>query len=120
MLRELAVTEEWQGRGLGSILLADALRRAFHAADTVSAAMLVANAVNEAAARFYAAHGFKRLPGSQYLVLPMRQFPANGLEEVLAPRTRASPPSNTHLQTRRINDRTPALEIDESTYESKL
>jgi hypothetical protein len=34
--------------------------------------MIVVDALDEAAAGFYAAHGFIRLPESQRLILPMR------------------------------------------------
>ena len=54
------------------MLLADALRRAFDSASTVGSSMVVVDALDEAAAGFYAAHGFVRLPGALRLVLPMR------------------------------------------------
>jgi uncharacterized protein (DUF1778 family)/GNAT superfamily N-acetyltransferase len=68
----LAVAQGSQGRGLGGILLASALRRASHSAATVGSAMVVVDALNETAARFYAAYGFTRLPDSNRLILPMR------------------------------------------------
>lgn len=62
-----------QGQRLGSILLADALQRAFESANTVGSSMVIVDALNEAAAGFYAAHGFVRLPDALRLALPMRQ-----------------------------------------------
>jgi GNAT superfamily N-acetyltransferase len=72
LLGRLAVAKDHQGRRLGAVLLADALRRAFVSASTVGFSMVVVDALDEAAAGFYAAHGFVRLPDSLRLVLPMR------------------------------------------------
>jgi GNAT superfamily N-acetyltransferase len=69
LIGRLAVAKERQGQRLGAVLLADALRRAFDSAGTVGSSMVM---VDEAAAGFYAAHGFVRLPDSLRLVLPMR------------------------------------------------
>jgi predicted GNAT family N-acyltransferase len=72
LIGRLAVARDRQGQHLGSVLLADALQRAFESADTVGSSMVIVDAVDEAAAGFYAAHGFVRLPDSLRLVLPMR------------------------------------------------
>jgi GNAT superfamily N-acetyltransferase len=72
LIGRLAVAKERQGQRLGAVLLADALRRAFDSAGTVGSSMVVVDALDEAAAGFYAAHGFVRLPDSLPLVLPMR------------------------------------------------
>jgi hypothetical protein len=42
----------------------DALQRAFDSASTVGSWMVVVDALDEATAGFYAAHGFVRLPDS--------------------------------------------------------
>ena len=73
LIGRLAVAKDQQGQRLGSILLADALQRAFESASTVGSSMVIVDALDEAAASFYAAHGFVRLPDSLRLVLPMRQ-----------------------------------------------
>ncbi len=72
LLGRLAVKSELQGRGLGSVLLAEALRKAYGNAAVVGSSMLVVDAIDERAAEFYRAHGFMRLPESMRLVLPMR------------------------------------------------
>jgi predicted GNAT family N-acyltransferase len=72
LIGRLAVAKDRQGQHLGAVLLADALRRAFESASTVGSSMVVVDALDEAAAGFYAAHGFVRLPDSLRLVLPMR------------------------------------------------
>src|SRR5579871_6110699 len=73
LIGRLAVARDQQGQRLGSILLADALQRAFASASTVGSSMVIVDALDEAAAGFYAAHGFVRLPDSLRLVMPMRQ-----------------------------------------------
>jgi predicted GNAT family N-acyltransferase len=73
LIGRFAIAKELQGQRLGSILLADALLRAFQSASTVGSSMVVVDALDEAAADFYAAHGFVRLPDSLRLVMPMRQ-----------------------------------------------
>jgi GNAT superfamily N-acetyltransferase len=72
LIGRLAVAKDHQGRGLGAILLAEALRRAHESANIVGSCMVVVDAIDEAAARFYSAHDFVRLPESMRLVLPMR------------------------------------------------
>ena len=56
----LAVDQAFKGEGLGSALLADALRRAATAG--IAAYAFVVDAKDEAAARFYVHHGFIALP----------------------------------------------------------
>lgn len=73
LIGRLAVAKDQQGQRLGSILLADALLRAFESASTVGSSMVVVDALDEVAASFYAAHGFMRLPDLLRLVMPMRQ-----------------------------------------------
>ena len=73
LIGRLAIAKDQQGQCLGSILLADAFLRAFESASTVGSSMVVVDALDEAAAGFYAAHGFVRLPDSLRLVMPMRQ-----------------------------------------------
>ena len=76
LLGRLAVATIFQGRGLGSILLAKALEKAYFNAAQVGSSMVVVDAIDERAARFYTAHGFIQLPESMRLVLPMRTIAA--------------------------------------------
>ena len=76
LIGRLAIATSHQGRGLGGDLLVRALRKAYESADVVGSSMVVVDALDEAAARFYAAHGFVRLPDSPRLVLPMRTLAA--------------------------------------------
>lgn len=72
LMGRLAVSQARQGEGLGAILIADAVRRAYVSAATVGSSMLVVDALHDRAAAFYVAHGFLRLPDSLRLILPMR------------------------------------------------
>lgn len=76
LLGRLAVSTEFQGRGLGAILLAKALAKSYESAAQVGSSMVVVDAIDERAAKFYAAHGFIRLPESMRLVLPLRTIAA--------------------------------------------
>ena len=71
VIGRLVVAKDRQGQRLGKVLLADALQRAFDSASTVGSSMVIVDALDEAAAGFYAAHGFVRLPDSLRLVLPI-------------------------------------------------
>lgn len=62
ILGRLAINRTWQGKGLGSALLADAVRRAQLAAREVSAKLVIVHAISAAAENFYLHHGFTRLP----------------------------------------------------------
>ena len=74
LLGRLAISSTMQGKGLGGILLAHALRKAYASADTVGSSMVVVDAIDERAVAFYAAHGFTRLGGSSRLVIAMRSL----------------------------------------------
>lgn len=70
LLGRLAVGRHYQGQGLGSVLLADALKRTARAELGVFA--MVVDAKDAAAQRFYERYGFTRLPGeARRLCLPI-------------------------------------------------
>ena len=58
LIARLAVDRGEQGAGLGTRLLADALRMAVLAGETVAARLVVVDALDEPAAGFYRWHGF--------------------------------------------------------------
>ena len=80
LVGRLAVATARQGQGLGALLLADAVQRAYASAGSVGSSMLVVDAISEQAAAFYEANGFVRLPDSLRLVLPM-----HAIEKLIAP-----------------------------------
>lgn len=71
LVGRLAVSATRQGEGLGTLLVADAMRRAYASASFVGSSMLVVDAISGQAAAFYEANGFVRLPDFLRLVLPM-------------------------------------------------
>jgi GNAT superfamily N-acetyltransferase len=62
LLGRLAVDRVQQGRGLGKLLLRDAILRFLHAAEIIGARALLVQAKHDRAADFYAGFGFERLP----------------------------------------------------------
>lgn len=80
LVGRLAVAATRQSHGLGALLLADAVQRAYASADSVGSSMLVVDAISEQAAGFYEANGFVRLPDSLRLVLSM-----NAIGELMGP-----------------------------------
>jgi GNAT superfamily N-acetyltransferase len=71
LIGRLAVDKSSQGRGIGAMLLANALRRAYENAAIVGSSMVVVDAIDDRAVSFYEAHGFTRLVDSMRLILPM-------------------------------------------------
>lgn len=72
LLGRLAIAVQQQKQGLGALLLADAVRRAYTSASSIGSSMLVVDALNEQTAAFYTANGFVSLPDSPRLILPMQ------------------------------------------------
>lgn len=58
VLGRLAVDKALQNRGLGADLLHDAVLRALRAAQEIGARVILCQALNERAKRFYMRHGF--------------------------------------------------------------
>jgi GNAT superfamily N-acetyltransferase len=72
LIGRLAVDAQWQGRGVGSALLADALRRCLAASQIAGVRGIVAHAIDEAAAAFYERHGFTCSPmGERVMLMPI-------------------------------------------------
>jgi GNAT superfamily N-acetyltransferase len=58
LIARLAIDKREQGTGLGARLLADALRMAVLAGESVAARLVVVDAIDESAAQFYRRYGF--------------------------------------------------------------
>ena len=72
LIGRLAVDAEWRGRGLGSALLADALRRCLTASEIAGVRGVIAHAIDASAARFYESHGFIHSPlGERVMLMPI-------------------------------------------------
>ena len=76
LLGRLAVDRRYQGKGLGSILLADACRKVAQASTLLAVAGVVVDAKDESAAAFYRHFGFMPMPGqAQRMLLPASALP---------------------------------------------
>nr|WP_328983780.1 GNAT family N-acetyltransferase [Thiorhodovibrio winogradskyi] len=81
LLGRLAVDLNFQGRGLGSILLSDACRKVARASQVLSVAAIVVDAKDASAAAFYRHFGFLPLPGCpERLLLPAHVL--KGLQDI--------------------------------------
>ena len=69
LIGRLAIERSAQGRGMGRLLLADAVRRVVAASETVAMHALIVDATNDDAKRFYEGFGFRPLTDN-----PMRLF----------------------------------------------
>ena len=73
LLGRLAVSQAFQGQGLGEFLLLDALHRCWRQSQQIASFAVVVDAKNEAAKRFYRSFDFLSLPGTpNRLFLPMK------------------------------------------------
>jgi len=78
LLARLALDKTLHGRGLGGVLLADALRKAVDAGLRVGVRFVVVNAIDDSATGFYRAHGFKPIPDDPHrLVRKARSIAAD-------------------------------------------
>jgi GNAT superfamily N-acetyltransferase len=66
LLARLALHSALQGQGLGGELLWDALSRAVEASNIAAARLVVVDAIDDRAARFYEHHGFIAVPGNAH------------------------------------------------------
>jgi len=72
LLGRLAVDKQFQGMGLGKLLLLDAFARVCSVASVIATAMIVVDAKDDSAVRFYRSYGFQELTGmANRLVLPL-------------------------------------------------
>jgi predicted N-acetyltransferase YhbS len=72
LLGRLAVAKSHQNKGLGSLLLTDALQRVLQASQVMAVYAVVVDALNERAAEFYQQFGFIPMPSQPLkLFLPI-------------------------------------------------
>jgi GNAT superfamily N-acetyltransferase len=75
LIGRLAVDEAFRGKGLGSILLADACQKVIQASAVLAVAGIIVDAKDETAIAFYQHFGFVPLPGhANRLLLPATVF----------------------------------------------
>ncbi len=77
LIGRLAVERSFQGKGIGRMLLADAVKRTLSAGEEIAVYALVVEAKDETARRFYEAFGFIRFRDRPMrLFLPLRSVTA--------------------------------------------
>jgi ribosomal protein S18 acetylase RimI-like enzyme len=80
VLGRLAIDRAQQGRGLGEMLLLDAIRRVVRASTTIAVYALIVDAKNERAQAFYERYGFRAFASQpSRLFLPLETFEKLGL-----------------------------------------
>jgi GNAT superfamily N-acetyltransferase len=73
VLGRLAIDRAWQGRGLGRLLLRDAVLRTAQASGIVGVRGVLVHALSPAAKRFYETHGLRESPANPMtLVVPLQ------------------------------------------------
>jgi GNAT superfamily N-acetyltransferase len=72
LLGRLAVDQRFQGKGIGRLLLVDALKRCYHSSELLGIFAVVVDPLDGNAMEFYLKFGFVLLPDSKKMVLPMR------------------------------------------------
>lgn len=68
LLGRLARDVSFKGEGLGEILLADALKRAYEATSTIGSCAVVTDPLHEKAAKFYENFGFIPLESGRMFI----------------------------------------------------
>ncbi len=68
LLGRLARDTRYKGKGIGELLLADALRRAYQASSTIGAWAVVTDPINEKARAFYESFGFISLESGRMFI----------------------------------------------------
>ncbi|HRX81531.1 MAG TPA: GNAT family N-acetyltransferase [Pirellulaceae bacterium] len=77
ILAWLGVSADYQGQGLGRLLLAQSLRDCYEAGDTFAFVAVILDCLNDDVKRFYQKWDFEELPGHPYrLFLSHRQLEA--------------------------------------------
>jgi GNAT superfamily N-acetyltransferase len=78
LIGRLAVDEQWEGKGIGSGLLRDAIFRVLQASKIVGIRCILVHAKDEEAKQFYLKHKFKPSPIEPLtLILPLQEIVAN-------------------------------------------
>ncbi|UPT65346.1 MAG: GNAT family N-acetyltransferase [Sphingobacteriales bacterium JAD_PAG50586_3] len=72
LLGRLAVDLDYKGRGVGKMLLIDALKRSFDASKTIASMAVVVDPLDKEAENFYTKYGFILLPDSGKMFIAMK------------------------------------------------
>lgn len=69
LVGRLAVDENYQGKGIGRILLTEALNRSLQATSTIGSIAVVVDPKDERAIGFYAKYGFEKLSNGRMIMM---------------------------------------------------
>lgn len=72
LLGRLAIDINFQGQGLGKLILIDALKRSFELSKTIGSFAVIVDPIDKDAEHFYDKYGFLKLPDSGKMFLPMK------------------------------------------------
>lgn len=72
LLGRLAIDKTQQGRGIGKILLIDALKRSYEISQEIGAFAVVADPIDKEAEKFYEKYDFIKLPDSGKMFIAMK------------------------------------------------
>ncbi len=72
LIGRLAIDKNLQGKGIGKLLLIDALKRCFDTSETIGAFAVIVDPLDTEAENFYDKYGFIKLPDSGKMFLPMK------------------------------------------------
>ncbi|MCH8903071.1 MAG: GNAT family N-acetyltransferase [Bacteroidetes bacterium] len=72
LLGRLAVDNNYQGQGLGKLLLIDALKRSFEISKSIASLAVIVDPLDEKEEKFYKKYGFIVLPDSGKMFLSMK------------------------------------------------
>ncbi|MFW6222938.1 MAG: GNAT family N-acetyltransferase [Bacteroidota bacterium] len=72
LLGRLAIDKDFQGRGIGKILLIDSLKRCYNTSGTIGTFAVIVDPLDEKAEKFYNKYGFIKLPDSGKMFFPMK------------------------------------------------
>jgi len=76
LLGRLAIDEEYQGKGIGKILLIDALKRSYEASQSIGSFAVVVDPTDQEAEMFYEKYDFRKLPDSEKMFIGMNALKA--------------------------------------------
>lgn len=76
LLGRLAIDNRFQGKGVGKLLLIDALNRSYEISKSIGSFAVIVDPIDEDAEKFYDKYGFINLPDSGKMFLPMNTIKA--------------------------------------------
>jgi len=72
LLGRLAVDKKFHGKGIGKILLIDALKRSYETSQKIGSYAVVVDPIDKEAERFYQKYDFIKLPDSEKMILAIK------------------------------------------------